>query len=689
MTIRLSGGGSLVNSTTAGNQTVPVVATLGSGGYIVAWQSFDGFNDTVRYQRFDAFGKKLGLESSFPLAANLDAQSNPTIAALPNGGFVIAYNYFSDLDGISTVMHTFDQTGIQTGQASIPGGSSPSVLSTSTGFSIGFSSGSLFGWEFDNFLNSLDADQLLSSVNGSNIVGGADLFGSNYVFAYTMPADISGPARIEVSYKTTGTGTITGGVSVVADGLGTTHVAKDLKWIDNSLFVVSWVTTQSADSYIEFAILNFLGAVVVPRTIAAFFSTGGDVVSLGDGTFAIVSAPLSSSNLELRLFSSTGSQIGATFIVSNENVDAAFGSIERLADGRLIVTWVDTALPSDSSGTGIFQQIIDPRDGIVNGHDNAGIAETLIGNDSYNDQMRGFAGNDTIHGLAGADTLYGDAGDDVLHGGRGDDTVYGGTGLDSLYGDLGDDEQYGEAAADTLFGSLGADLLDGGSHTDTANYLASTAGVTINLSTNINTGGFAEGDTIVSIERVIGSNLGDTLTGDILANTLTGNGGADILSGGKGADTLVGSTGRDTFVFALGDSGQTATTLDIVSDYTKGALGTGDRFDFISALTIGGSALAATATQASIDAATGRATFAAGSGTTLADALADITARMTAATNTAGEFAFFQVNNAGRMHLFISDGVAGVTANDTLIQLTGITTVGSINLTSGDLTILT
>ncbi len=62
---------------------------------------------------------------------------------------------------------------------------------------------------------------------------------------------------------------------------------------------------------------------------------------------------------------------------------------------------------------------------------------------------------------------------------------------------------------------------------------------------------------------------------------------------------------------------------------------------------------------------------------------------MTAATNTAGEFAFFQVNNVGRMLLFISDGVAGVTANDTLVALTGITTVGSINLTSGDLSILT
>ena len=99
-------------------------------------------------------------------------------------------------------------------------------------------------------------------------------------------------------------------------------------------------------------------------------------------------------------------------------------------------------------------------------------------------------------------------------------------------------------------------------------------------------------------------------------------------------------------------------------------------------------AAVATATQASINAATGVATFAAGQGTTLANALTEITARFTAATTSAGEFAFFKVAGTGNEYLFISDGTAGVTANDDLIQLTGVTTIGSINLTGGNLTVL-
>jgi Ca2+-binding RTX toxin-like protein len=168
-----------------------------------------------------------------------------------------------------------------------------------------------------------------------------------------------------------------------------------------------------------------------------------------------------------------------------------------------------------------------------------------------------------------------------------------------------------------------------------------------------------------------------------------GNGGNDRLAGGTGVDTLLGGTGADTFVFASGDTGQTALTVDQVFDYGKGAFGLGDTIDFASALTIGGVATAATAAQASINASTGVATFAAGSGTTFADALADIATSMTTGTNAAGEFALFRVNNTGNFFQFISDGVAGVGVNDVVVQLTAITTVNSISLAAGDLNILT
>ena len=117
-------------------------------------------------------------------------------------------------------------------------------------------------------------------------------------------------------------------------------------------------------------------------------------------------------------------------------------------------------------------------------------------------------------------------------------------------------------------------------------------------------------------------------------------------------------------------------------------VGTGDLIDFTSNLTVGGSAATATSTQASINMTTGKATFAAGSGTTLSDALSDIASRMTASTDARGEFALFQVNNTGDHYAFISDGTRGVGANDLLIQFNGLNSYTGIDLTVGNLTII-
>jgi Ca2+-binding RTX toxin-like protein len=184
-----------------------------------------------------------------------------------------------------------------------------------------------------------------------------------------------------------------------------------------------------------------------------------------------------------------------------------------------------------------------------------------------------------------------------------------------------------------------------------------------------------------------GSGKNDTLVGGTANDTLNGGAGNDILIGRTGADSLTGGTGSDIFRFAAGDTGQTATTIDTLVDLIKGAVGTGDLVDYTSAMSIGGVATAATANQASINQTTGVATFASGSGTTLADALADIATSFTTGGNAAGELAFFRVNNAGNYYMFISDGVAGLGANDVVAQMTGVTSIASIDLTGGNLTI--
>ena len=76
----------------------------------------------------------------------------------------------------------------------------------------------------------------------------------------------------------------------------------------------------------------------------------------------------------------------------------------------------------------------------------------------------------------------------------------------------------------------GADTIEGGAGTDTASYASSGSGVTVNMATGVGSGGDAEGDTLTSIESVIGSNHDDVLIiGDTNFNTFKGLNGTDTI----------------------------------------------------------------------------------------------------------------------------------------------------------------
>lgn len=139
--------------------------------------------------------------------------------------------------------------------------------------------------------------------------------------------------------------------------------------------------------------------------------------------------------------------------------------------------------------------------------------------------------------------------------GPGNDLLIGNEVANVLTGNAGSDTLEGAGGNDILFGGTGADVLDGGEGADFARYAFSTSGVTINLNAGSGSGGEAQGDTLISIEHVSGSEHDDDLTGDPFnanqihglggADTLTGMGGHDFMLGGAGDDHLFGGTGRD------------------------------------------------------------------------------------------------------------------------------------------------
>ena len=152
---------------------------------------------------------------------------------------------------------------------------------------------------------------------------------------------------------------------------------------------------------------------------------------------------------------------------------------------------------------------------------------------------------DTLIGNETGNFLQGGPGADELRGNDGNDELYGGEGTDRLDGGAADDELHGGAGNDLLSGKAGADRLDGGAGSDTAFYKGSDTGVFIDLQDGIAGQGHAEGDVLINIENVTGSDYDDNLSGDGGVNRLQGAAGHDSLRGGAGADRLDGGAGDD------------------------------------------------------------------------------------------------------------------------------------------------
>ena len=98
-----------------------------------------------------------------------------------------------------------------------------------------------------------------------------------------------------------------------------------------------------------------------------------------------------------------------------------------------------------------------------------------------------------------------------------------------------------------LEGGAGADTLDGGIGDDYAYYLTSNAGVIVRLHSNVSKFGHAEGDKLINIEHLEGSEHNDILAGDGKDNLLSGGAGDDVLYGGPagGDDMMYGGDGDD------------------------------------------------------------------------------------------------------------------------------------------------
>ena len=91
-----------VNTTIASDQDKPSIVALADGGFVVSWESKnqDGDGKGVFSQRFDSSGAKVGSETQAN-TTTADNQDKPSIVALADGGFAVAWQS-KDQDGDGT-----------------------------------------------------------------------------------------------------------------------------------------------------------------------------------------------------------------------------------------------------------------------------------------------------------------------------------------------------------------------------------------------------------------------------------------------------------------------------------------------------------------------------------------------------------------------------------------------------------
>lgn len=354
-------------------------------------------------------------------------------------------------------------------------------------------------------------------------------------------------------------------------------------------------------------------------------SVGGVVVDLGGG-------PGSGAGAEGDIISGVEVVIGSAFadlLKGSEGDDLLIGGAG--ADQFVGGAGMDTV---DFSSNGVAIAI-ELASGLSSGGDAEGDSFSgieIIRGTAFDDVLTGDATGNVFYGSAGADRLDGAGGDDLLIGGAGADAFIGGSGsdtvdysanatavivdllagtaqggdatgdtlntienilgtafTDAITGDASDNRLDGGAGDDWLRGGAGADMLIGGAGVDTADYGNATAGVVF-AAMGAGIGGDAAGDSLQSIEIVVGSQFGDVLAvgasvralyGAAGDDTLNGSAGDDLLVGGAGADRLSGGAGIDTADYSASASG---VSIDLGENLGSGSDAEGDSFQGIERL---------------------------------------------------------------------------------------------------------
>ncbi|MBV7477905.1 calcium-binding protein [Pseudomonas sp. PDM31] len=553
------GGPALVNRVTNSAQEDPTITALANGGYVVAWQSdnFDDMSD-IAVQIYNANGVKVGSESIVNTTRN-GIQDSAQITALKDGGFVVSWASFGqDGSGWGGYLQRYNASGTKVGVETRVSTTTQSDQdgATVTGLADG---GFMVVWEGN---------------------GRDDTYG---IFGQRFKAD----------------GSKSGGEVRINTRVADEQSDPIIKVLSNGNYVVTWQsapddgdgndeTDAPGDVYAQLfnAAGVKVGAETRVNTTTAGYQEEPNVTAMTDGGYLVTWAGQGTGDVNgifAQRFNASGVKVGTeTGINTITAGKQIFSQVTALADGGYVIAWESYGVPGQVD---IYTQRFDANGNKVSTLTGDALANTLTWTSAGSVIIDGGAGNDTLTGGRANDHLNGGLGNDSLNGAAGADRLIGGDGSDRYYVDNAGDvvsetnAVTSTGGVDTVYSSLGAytlgsnvenlRLLSTGVANGTGNSLnnvidAGAGNNILNGGAGIDTLSYAYATAAVTANLALttaqatGGSGSDTLlnfenlTGSSYHDKLTGNALANTLTGGAGNDILTGGAGNDLLIGGTG-----------------------------------------------------------------------------------------------------------------------------------------
>lgn len=541
----------------------PAIAMLSGGGFVVSWTDIasEGTAD-VKAHMFDGRGSSLGDE--FVVNTTLSGNQNASgITALANDGFAVVWQDGADLEGAER------SSGVKL-QIYKNGGIAVGVESRVDGFEGLGTAGT-----YRTAVAKLSDNRF--------VVTWVQFYGVAGDFDSYLNTDIK--AQIyDVDGQKIGNGFLVNKVTLGGQGqpavTGLAGGGFVVSWADSSRNLTNAhdyfnVSARIYDPFGEPVGSDFrvnthtFEAQVVPSITS--LTNGGFVVTWFDLGHQVVTRDYHS--IIGQIFDAAGKKVGKEFAV-HKQVDAAQYDhvVTALSDGSFVVAWVDGALQSPDFSVGSLRAQVFSADGKKQG----GVLE--VSKDNLNSDPAIAAGADGSfviswkHGATIEAAVYSSAPIALFDASANLVTFNKLNPADWL-------GPFGDAGAGNDKVALPTDLaklqkwsltsFHGGDGNDTITAGSAPIPLFGDAGNDIIKGGVGDDpiDGGTANDKLSGGAGNDTLLGGTGIDVLRGDDGADTLKGGPGKDTLIGGAGADVFVF---DTLTVSADRDVIKDFTHG-----------------------------------------------------------------------------------------------------------------------